>query len=238
MAITNRPWTVTPHGPLLQIDDNLWRVSSPVPGLPGAMRSMHVIKLSTGQLAFHNAVPVDEPTLEKVRALGAPKILIIPHRAHNIDGPAFAEKFQLQVWCPEVERVAIDQRMPVKGSLDQWKADKALDVELLKGFKNHEPVLFVHTEDGQRTHLLFTDAVMNNPHGKGVSGLITRLTGFTGKVTVGPVLKLFYARDKQALREQFLKLAKTPKLSFLVPSHGDIVREGAAAHLERLAQTF
>ena len=70
MAKTPRPWTVIPHGPLEQLEDNLWVVESPVPGPSGLDRRMSIVRLSDGRLLFHNAVPLDEPTLDALTRYG------------------------------------------------------------------------------------------------------------------------------------------------------------------------
>jgi len=46
-----RPWTVTPHRPIEKLDENLWSVTSPVPGIPGGTfpRTMHIVRLGDGR---------------------------------------------------------------------------------------------------------------------------------------------------------------------------------------------
>lgn len=34
MAKSPRPWTVTPHSPIQKLEENLWVVTSNVPGTP------------------------------------------------------------------------------------------------------------------------------------------------------------------------------------------------------------
>src|SRR5439155_2276977 len=86
-----RPWIVTPHDIINKLDDNLWTVESPVPGVP-IRRRMCIIKRSDGQLVFHNAVPLDDAALAEVTAWGKPAFLVIPHNQHGIDAHAFMHK--------------------------------------------------------------------------------------------------------------------------------------------------
>ena len=54
MAKTARPWIITRHDPLLQLDQNLWAVNGDVPGFsPSARfhRRMSIVRLSDGRFA-------------------------------------------------------------------------------------------------------------------------------------------------------------------------------------------
>ena len=66
MANAPRPWTVTRHDPLEQIDENLFAINGDVPGFPAAAafpRRMSIVRLKDARLLFHNAIPVDDATL-------------------------------------------------------------------------------------------------------------------------------------------------------------------------------
>ena len=96
-----RPWIVTRHDPIEEVDENLWCVNGDVPGFPpaaGFPRRMSIVKLSDGRLLFHNAVPVDEVTLERLRAWGKPSFLMVPHHLHAMDAHAFREKLGLDAY--------------------------------------------------------------------------------------------------------------------------------------------
>ncbi|HZX92941.1 MAG TPA: hypothetical protein VFE90_00385 [Myxococcales bacterium] len=91
MPKTPRPWIVTRHKPIQQLDDNLWSVHAELPGLSASSdfeRVMHIIRLSDGRLAFHNAIPLEAEAMREVAALGKPSILIIPMHLHAIDAHA------------------------------------------------------------------------------------------------------------------------------------------------------
>ena len=147
MAKARRSWIVTKHGPLQKLDDNLWLVRGDLPGLSksaGFSRAMHIIKLSDGRLAFHNAVPVDETAL-----------------------------------------------------------------------------------------------IHNNRRGTGFNGFMFRLLGFAGDgPKVPPMYKVRALRDGKALKRDLLRLADTPGLVRLVPSHGSVVSRDPAAALRNAANTF
>ena len=99
--MATRPWIVTPHDPIEELDGNLWSVESDVPGFPvgcGMRRRMCIIKLQDGRLAFYNALPLDEAALAKVRAWGTPSVLIAPIYFHTLDARPFAEELGLQTY--------------------------------------------------------------------------------------------------------------------------------------------
>src|SRR5947207_13659872 len=96
MPTKRRPWTVTPHDPIEKLDDNLWAVSSKVPGVP-IRRRMAIVKRSDGGLLFYHAVPVDDRTLEEIRAWGRPEILVVAHDQHGIDAQAFRDQPRLKL---------------------------------------------------------------------------------------------------------------------------------------------
>ena len=69
MPKPRRPWTVTPHDPLVRHEDNLWSVEGFVPGAP-FRRRMTIARRADGTLIFFHAVPLEEKVLTEVQALG------------------------------------------------------------------------------------------------------------------------------------------------------------------------
>ena len=86
MIEPNRPWTVAPHAPLEQIDENLWILEGTFPENKVIVRTMHVLKRSDGTLLFHNAVTMNEETEQQLRALGKPAVLVVPSPVFGMDG--------------------------------------------------------------------------------------------------------------------------------------------------------
>ena len=235
---TPRPWIVTRHDPIEKLDVNLWAVHGDVPGFPTAAgfdRRMQIVKLSDGSLVFHNAVPLDEAALAEVRAWGRPSILIVPHHLHAIDAHAFQEKLGLRVFTarPVVEKVR--PIVEVDGTLEELPDDPVLRREPLQGTKFGETAFVV--QSGSRASLILCDAIMNSRPGKGLFSVVMRLLGFAGaepRVALG--YRLRAVSDKAALKRDLLRLAETPNLVRLVPSHGEIVSQDAAGALRRAAE--
>jgi hypothetical protein len=233
-----RPWIVTQHDPIEKLDVNLWAVNGDVPGFPTSARferRMHIVKLSDGRLLFHNAIPLEEAALTEVRAWGRPAVLIVPHHLHAIDARAFREKLGLRVFTSRQAVEKVRAILDVDGTLEDLPADPALRREPLGGTKFGEAAYVV--QSGDRASLILCDAIFNSRPGKGVFALMFRLLGFAGaEPRVGFGYKVRAVSDKAALKRDLLRLADTPNLVRLVPSHGEIVTQDPAGALRRAAQ--
>jgi len=237
---TPRPWIVTPHGPIEEIDENLWGVVSPVPAFPkgtGMDRRMSIVKLSDGRLVFHNAVPLDDATLAKVAAWGKPAILIVPMHLHAMDARAFREKLGVVVYTSKATVDKVREIVEVAGTLEDMPADPALRCEPLAGTRFGEAAWVV--QSGPRAGLLFCDAIHNSRPGTGFNAFMFKIMGFTGPdVRTPPFFKLRAVTDKPALKRDILRLADTPGLAHIVPSHGHVVSAEPASVLRAAANKY
>jgi hypothetical protein len=77
---------------------------------------------------------------------------------------------------------------------------------------------------------------MNLPHLPGAQGLLLRAIGSTGGPRVTPLARLVAVSDRRALAASLERLARTPGLARLVPSHGAIVEADAARVLADVAR--
>lgn len=217
-----RPWIVTRHDPIVELEENLWAVESDVPGLPGLRRWMHIIKLSDGRLAFHNAVPVDDGALERIRSFGTPAILLVPHHLHALDAHSFREKLGLKAYAARASIEKTRQILPIEGSFDELPKDPALDVVPLTGVTTGECAFVVRS--ARRATLVLSDAIMNTAHGAGLRGFLFKLVGFTSNAPqVSRPYVLRVVRDRKGLRRDLERLAETASLGRLFPSHGAYV---------------
>ncbi len=232
-----RPWTVLPHRPLERIEANLHAVDGAVPGIAGLRRRMAVVTRSDGTLLFFNAVPVDDATLDRIRALGRPAYLVVPNHLHMIDAHAFRERLGVRVYAPKPTRALVERRVRVDGAFEDLPPDPAVSVVPVAGFKTGEGMAVVRS-DG-RVSLVVADVVLNVPDGPGVSGLVFRLLGMTGPTPRLPLpVKLRVLRDRGALRGQLEELARTPGLARIVPSHGAVVDRDPAGVLRSIAASL
>jgi hypothetical protein len=226
-----RPWIVTPHGPLEKIDDNLWGLSSPVPGIK-SHRRMSIVRRGDGSLLFYNAIPMDEATLGDVRAWGRPALLVITHDQHMVDADAFRERLGLAVYCPQATIEKVRARTVVTGSMEALPSDPAIAWDSAVGTKMNEPVMFVTSGGGTRVSIVLSDVFQNNSPGS--IPFMFRLMGFAGPRTP-PLFKLLFLKDRGTLRAAMERWAATPNLSRIVPTHGDVLDADPAAALRRAA---
>jgi hypothetical protein len=232
-----RPWTVLPHGPLERLEENLHVVDGWVPGIQGLRRRMAVVRRSDGGLLFFNAVPVDEPTLDRIRALGRPEILVVPQHLHMMDAHAFRDRLGVKVFAPAAGRALVEERVRVDGTFEDIPTDPAVEVRTVAGYRTGEGFLVVRS--GPRTSLVVADVVLNVPDGPGLNGLLFRLLGMTGPEPRLPLLvRLRALGDKGALRVQLGALAQLPGLARIVTSHGAIVDRDPAGALRRIAASL
>lgn len=231
-----RPWTVERHGPIEQLEENLWTVSGDVPGIPGLRRRMAIARRADGDLVFFNAVPVSDEALGQIRALGRPRFLVVPQHLHMIDAHAFREKLGVKVYAPRLGRARVEQRVEVDGTFEEMPPDPAVRVESVPGFRTGEGVAWVRS--GERTSLVVADVVLNVPDGPGLQGLLFRLLGMTGPGPRLPLpVKLRVVGDRAAVRRWMEAAAATPGLARIVVSHGRNVDRDAAGVLREVAGT-
>lgn len=229
-----RPWTVLPHRPLEKIDENLYSIESAVPGIPGLLRRMAIIRRDDGGLLFFNAVPVDEETLARIRALGTPAMLVVPQSLHMIDAHAFRDRLGVRVYAPRTARAAVAERVAVDGAFEDIPPDRAVSVVSVAGFRTGEGIAVVRSAG--RVSLVVADVVLNVPNAPGLRGLFFRLLGLTGdRPKLPAAVRLRVLRDAAALRAQLEDLARAPGLARIVPSHGAVIDRDPAGVLREIA---
>lgn len=229
---TSRQWKVNHPGPLTQHDEGLWTIDDDVPGLRGATRRMTVVKRPDGTLLFYNAVPVDDGTLEQLQALGKPTALIIPNQYHALDAPAFAHRLGLTAYCPAIAVEVLAWRLACQ-AITALPADASMRIFRVDGFRTHEIALVTGKT------LIVADLLTNAPHGKGLTGLMMKLVGFTGPAPKLPMpVRRRVGRDLPAVRALLNGLAGLEGLERIIPSHGDVVETHGRDTLRAVAQAF
>lgn len=230
--MAERPWQVARHDPIEKLEANLWSVRTDLPGgRTGGDRRMVIARRDDGKLVFYNAAPLDETAMREVATYGTPSYLVLPYHLHMMDGHAFAERLGLKIYGPKNDR-KMAARVKLEGGLEQFPADKAVQVVEAAGIKTGEAVMEVTHPGGKKT-LCFADVFMNVP-AEGAS-LRARFAGFAGKPGLSWLLKLAFLKDKSAFRAQLLGWAEDPQLARIVPSHGKIVTDGARELLRAVA---
>jgi hypothetical protein len=232
MPKPERPWLVTPHGPIVKHEANLWSVEGRLPGAP-IPRRMSIVRRGDGTLVFFHAIPLEEPALAEVLGWGRPADLVIAHAGHGIDAAAFSKRLGLRIYGPRTDERRMRARWDLAGFLEDLPADPAVRFEPIEGTKAGDPVEVVRS--GPRVSLVFSDVIQ--AHGDAQS-LPFRLLGFQGDARVVPVFRLLFTRDRAALRAHLLRLAGIPGLARLIPCHGALVEQDAAGALRRAAEAL
>ena len=221
-----RGWTVTAHGGLVQHEENLWSVEGMVPGAP-FRRRMVIVKRSDGKLLFFHAMPLEEPLLAQVKALGQPAYLVVGHHQHAIDADAFAKRLGLAIYGPKRCEPGLRARCDLSGFLEDVPPDPAVSVESLPGSKLGEAVLTVQSAAGAT--VCFCDAIQNNPAAD--LNIAFRMLGFAGGPKTPLVFRVLFLEDKKAMRAAFERLAALPGLKRIIPTHGDLVESAVPSAL-------
>jgi len=228
-------WTVHPHGPIENLTDNIRRVVGSMPG-PPIPRTMVLVRLRDGRLVVHSAIALDEPTRKEIELWGTLAYLLVPGVGHRLDAPAFKSRYpSMTVMCPPGAKKNVEEVITVDRS-DVAFDDPDVTWRALDGTAGREGVLTVSSAQG--TSLILNDTMMNMPHAPGFGGFIGRAIGFTGPIKLPPITKFMLVKNKGALRADFERLAETPDLRRIVPSHGDVVTTDPAGALRRVAASL
>lgn len=213
-------WTVLAHGPIEQLDDNLWRVEGSLPGDVPFKRVLTVVKLKDGRLVIHNAVALGDAEMKQLEAWGKPAFLIVPGSNHRLDARAFKERFpDVRVVCPPGARAKVEQVVKVDATEVDF-GDERVRYPVLDGTGEGEGCLEVKSAGG--TTLVLNDAIMNVRRQSGFKGFIFNTLGFTGaQPRVAFLTKKLLIKDRKAFRAHLEKLAATPSLARVIMSHGD-----------------
>lgn len=229
-----RPWTVDPHGPLTQLEPNLWHVTGSLPNM-ALERRMTVARDESNGLWIHSAIALDDESMKRLEALGTPKVLIVPSRFHRLDAHAYKQRYPgLRVHCPALSRRQVEEMVSVDADYDGLPADATVKMVTLRGVKSGEGALVV--KHGDRTSLVFNDVLFNVPHARGFIGFVLKhITASTGGPKVSRLFRVGAVSDAKALAAHLRELAETPGLTRLVPGHGDLIEQDAANVLRSVA---
>lgn len=232
----NTDWTVQPHGRLEALEEGLLTVPGEIVMPLGRFpRRMTVIGLKGGRVAIWSAVPLSEPQMKEIEAMGEVAFLIVPGVAHRLDVQAWKARYpKAKVLCAPGAKAAVEEVIAVDATADILD-DPDVTLETAPGIDEREAVLWVRR--GGRTTLVINDMIANvrHPHGLGAH-IMARLMGFGVKRPQMPkVGKKLFLKDGPKLAGAFRAWAKTPGLARIVVSHGDVIEADPAGVLKRMA---
>jgi len=237
MAQPDTTFRVLPHGPLVQLADNLHRAEGSLPNM-SLKRNMVVVRKRDGALVLHNAIALEESAMRTLEALGTPRYLLVPNRAHRLDAPAYKARYPgLTVFTPRGGRAKVEELVKVDGGYEDFPSDDEVRLEMLHGVGEGEGAMIVRSSDG--VTLVLNDAVMNMDRKRDPLGfLFTTVMGSAPGPRVSRLAKLLFVKDRAALRGDLERYAALPDLVRLIVAHEKVAHGPEAASALRKAAGY
>jgi hypothetical protein len=198
-------------------------------------RRMTVVALSNHRAAVWSAIPLREPDMRRIEAVGDPAFLIVPGIAHRLDIKPWKQRYpQAKIVCPPGARHAVEQILPVDATSDVLD-DPSARLETVPGVGAKEAALLVRR--GGRVSLILNDVLANVRHPNGIGAhIMARLLGFgVARPKVPWLSRRMFVDDSKALAAAFRKWADDPALTRIVVSHGDVIDRAPRDVLARVA---
>ena len=231
-------WLVLPHNPIQELSENLWRVEGELPRF-SMKRVMSVVRLHSGGLLIHSAIALDEASMSRLEAFGAPEIMLVPHVRHRMDAARFKRRYPaLRVFAPPAVMTKARAVVQVDGTYADVPADPAIALELLEGTGEAEGALLVHSSDG--TSVVLTEVVFDlEPPESALGRAAVNLMGLGPGPRVTPFVKFEMVKERAALAGHLARLAAIPDLVRLIVGHSRMsVGAEAASALRAAAATL
>ena len=216
----NETWTVTDHGQLEALGDNLYTVTGKLKmPLGETVRRMTIAKLGDGRLLVFSAISLDEAQMAKVDALGRVAFLVVPSGIHRMDIKGWSERYpQACVIAPAGAREKVEEVVKVDAtSIDI--ADPRVELMAVPGTGEQEFAMLVTT--GATKTLVVTDLIFNLPKLRGFAQFAYSLFGFgPGHPTQPALVRMNLVKDNDAMRAQLRAWANDSAIQRILVSHG------------------
>jgi hypothetical protein len=224
------PHTVYPYSEPIAIRPNLYQVRGSLP-MP-VPRNMTVYRSESGALVLYSVIAMHEPGMRALEALGAPAVMVVPHRRHQMDAAFYKQRYpQLRVLAVPAARV---RDVQVDGDLSEL-ARFGIDAYELPGNTYGDAVLDLPVTDGRA--LAVCESLFNVKL-SGVAGMLFRVLGPPGGGSFGVAraVRLREIRGASKLRGWLEQQSERSDLRALLFGHGDAITSDVPAAL-RLAAT-
>ena len=236
MARFNSEWKVGSHGRLRELDEGLLTVAGEIQmPLGNFPRRMTVVGLTGQRTAIWSAIPLAQPQMQEIEALGFPSFLIVPGPGHRLDIRAWKARYpEAEVICPPGAQEMVEKAVPVDATTDIWD-DPSVQFLTVPGIAGKEGALLVRRAGG--TTLVLNDLLANvrHPHGLGAN-VMARLLGFGVSAPQIPhVAKWMFLKDKAALAMAFRNWSDDSSLERIIVSHGDVIEDNPRRVLREVA---
>jgi len=235
MSATMSEWRVQPHGPLVNVADNIITAEGEVHMPVGSIhRRMTIVRLRDGRLVVWSAVSLDENQMQSIERFGRPAFLIVPNPYHRMDARAWKERYpMMRVVAPEGARAKVTEVVPVDSTTATFE-DPDVNFVTVPGTKGQEAALEIINPNG--VTLVLNDIIANIRDAHGFAGWMLKLMGFAGDEPHVPItIKMILIENKKALASQLLRWAGIPTLRRIIVSHGEIITDNPRGVLRGLA---
>jgi hypothetical protein len=225
MPVCATEWRVLPHGPLVQLHPDLWRVEGALPS--GLVRTTVFARLPDGRVIVHNAMALDEPELAQLDAWGEVAAILVPNAFHREDCRIFQQRYpEARVYAPRAAGKAVEKATPVHGTYDDVPQAGGVRVRHLPGVGEREGVVEVEGPDGLT--VVFNDLITNVAK---AGPPVDWFVGPTGQVSIPRFARWLWMKDKRAFEADLRGLlARRPVR--VVPGHGpDLVGESGVSRM-------
>jgi hypothetical protein len=239
MAKPFNEWTVLPHGKLERLEDDLICVTGTMhmPPMGQVTRRMTIVRLADGQLIIYSAIALAEPEMTALEAFGTPAYLIIPNNIHRMDAKPWKDRYPaLKVITPAGARAKVQEVVTVDAT-DVDFGDPTVRFVPVSGTADREAALVIEAESG--TTLVLNDLIFDLANRPGFMGWLFQAVGLTGdEPHIAAPVRMRVVKDKPAVAAQLEGWARLPSLKRVIIAHGNIITEGPAAVLERVAKAL
>jgi hypothetical protein len=235
MSAALKEWKVRPHGPLLNVADNIMTVEGDIDMPVGTMRRrMTVVRLRDGRLVIWSAISLDEDEMRNIERFGRPAFLIVPNAHHRMDARAWKDRYPaMAVVAPEGAREKVAEVVPVDATTASFD-DPDVSFVTVPGTKEQEAALEIVNPNG--VILVLNDIVANIRDARGFGGWMLRMMGFAGDEPQVPVpIRMMLIENQKMLAAQLLRWATIPTLRRIIVSHGETIGDDPRGVLRVLA---
>ncbi|WP_152662512.1 hypothetical protein [Devosia soli] len=140
MAKFNDNWVVQPHGDWLSLGEGILTIAGEIKmPLGNFPRRMTAVALSGDRVAVWSPMPLDEPHMAELEAMGKIALLIVLGVGHRLDIRSWKKRYpEAKVVCPSGAREAVEEAVPVDG-VDDVLADDAVHLNCAPGVATKKP---------------------------------------------------------------------------------------------------
>ena len=230
-------WKVLPHGPITQLEENLWTVtgSFDIPFNP-LKRVMTIVRRQDGKLVLHGLMALEENAQRSLEALGEIAYLVVPSGYHRLDAGRYRERYpNARMLTPAGARARVEKVAKIDATYEGYSPDATTSLVDIDGLGQREGAMIVKSKRG--TTYVMNDALFNMPeHQSGLAGFVLKhVTQSTGGPKVSRTARVGLITDRAAYRAALEKIADTADLVRVIVAHHVPIEGDVGAALRKAA---